>query len=71
LGFDIQTQLSVIHCDNTSTISNAYDPNRRDKTKHINVQYFLVSEKVQAGDKGVEFTQRHDAIAEQGAARSS
>jgi hypothetical protein len=55
---------TVIFCNTTSTISNAYDPNHCDKTKHINLKYFLVREHVHAGNVKVEYVESKSQIAD-------
>jgi hypothetical protein len=60
----IQLEPTIIFCDNTSTISNAYDPNHRDKTKHINLKYFLVREQVHAGTIKVTYIDTKSQLAD-------
>ena len=63
LGLHVQGQV-VIYCDNISSIQLAKNPVYHARTKHIEVHYHFIRERVLAGDIGLVYVSTEDQIAD-------
>ena len=54
----------VIYCDNMSSIQLARNPVFHARTKHIEVHYHFVREKVSAGEIDLAYVSTHEQIAD-------
>lgn len=54
----------LLHCDNQSTIRLAENPIFHARTKHVEVQYHFVREKVLEGDIEMKYIQTNDQVAD-------
>jgi hypothetical protein len=63
LGIQVQVPV-VIHCDNLSSIQLARNPVFHARTKHIEVHYYFVRERVLAGDIDLTYVRTDEQVAD-------
>ena len=57
-------ELVVIHCDNTNTFSMSKNPVLHSKTKHIEIKYHVIREKVAEKEVRLEYISTKEKIAD-------
>jgi len=63
LGLDVDRKI-VIYCDNLSSIQLARNPVFHARTKHIEVHYHFIRERVLAGDIDLVYVSTHEQVAD-------
>ena len=61
IGYDVSDQ-NVIHCDSQSAIALAHNPEHHARTKHIDIQYHFVRDKVLLGELELTYKPTEEMI---------
>ena len=53
--FDLQLDSTCIHCDNQSCVKLSENPIFHDKSKHIEIKYHYIRDRVQRGEVKLQY----------------